>query len=441
MKKKLGYIVLLAACIIIGAVYFAKGRAESVMDSGVLKAYPAAVISRVYSITSRVALPVERQRKLAEYFQEKDRMANQAKERGEDPVVFAKYYTVDYDEIRELLEPEDFNRYILSLHEDEELRNYPLALKLRRMADRHAEELKLSKDQVLDLLADVAEIEESARSGEFNVDSAENEGLAHFLSEEQFREYFYLSSVPGVERTVDELMDRLRDAELMTMDDSAKVYQLLYPFEYQRAGGLAYYSFKKENKLYDRYRDSMACHQPAITILYDGHRNLHPWSWPLNILFHRKSLDLTNAQINSLVSMYRKVQEGEFRARYLKADDSDERFDRWQFEKTELVKVLNTLQIDNYLQIRNRKSAEENAQRDYEKLREYGLVMAQDSAGVHQELFDYRLRLQVRDEWVAIERSKKNEFAKRDIIDNRPELLKMLDEKIKADRERNVVRF
>src|SRR5690606_35686134 len=406
MKKKLGYIVLLAACIIIGAVYFAKGRAESVMDSGVLKAYPAAVISRVYSITSRVALPVERQRKLADYFQEKDRMANEAKERGEDPVVFAKYYTVDYDEIRELLEPEDFNQYILSLHEDEELRDYPLALKLRRMADRHAEELKLSKDQVLDLLADVAEIEESARSGEFNVDSAENEGLTRFLSTEQFRQYFYVSSIQGVEQTVEDLMAKLRDAELMTMDDSAKVYQLLYPFEYQRAGGLAYYSFKKENKLYDRYRDSMACHQPATTILYDGHRNLHPWSWPINVLHHRDSICLSEKQVDAVVSVYRKVQENNFNDKYYRDPDSEEeKFNRGRFEKAELVKVMTTEQMNTYLRIRNQKGAEDDAKKDLEKLADHGLVISADSVAMLNDLLDYRLRVRLANEWIGIEKS------------------------------------
>ncbi|MCC2600308.1 hypothetical protein [Sphingobacterium sp. FBM7-1] len=441
MKKKYSYIILLLLVGISGAWYLAKGRTGMVMDRGVMEAYPAAIVAQVYDIASRAGLIRGEQEKLAIYFMEKDRLANEAKDKGEGPDVFSAYYKIDYEEIGDILGGEDFNRYILSLYEDKGLRDYPLSFKLRKLVSEQKESLGLTTGQVTAILDEVKQNEMARRAGGYNIDSAENECLRRVLSDTQYRGHFYRSAEVHAAQRVADIIGKLQEADLIANGDSARIYRLLYPYEYERTGGLAYYRAMKENILHDRFRDSIACLQPDITILYDGHRNLHPWSWPLNILHHRDSLDLSGEQINSLVSMYRKVQEGEFRSRYLKTDDSRERFDRWEFEKTELVKVLTPLQIDHYLLIRNRKSAEEDSKKDWEKLNEHGLVQSADSIAVLKDLLGYRLRLRLSDEWIGIERSKKNEFAKRDIIDNRPELLKNLEEKIKADRDRNVVRF
>lgn len=442
MKKKYSYIILLLLVGISGAWYLAKGRTGTVMDKGVMEAYPAAIVAQVYDIASRARLARGEQEKLAIYFIEKDRLANEAKARNEDPAVFSDYYEVNYEEISGILGGEGFNRYILSLDEDKGLRDYPLSFKLRKLVSEQKESLGLTTGQVTEILSEVKQNELARRAGGYNIDSAENECLRRVLSDTQYRGYFYRSAEVHAEQRVADIIGKLQQADLIAEGDSARIYRLLYPYEYERAGGLAYYRAMKENILHDRFRDSMACHQPAITILYDGHRNLHPWSWPLNILHHRDSLDLSGKQVDAIVSVYRQVQENEFKDKYNRNPESEEdRFNRGRFEKDELVKVLNAKQMDAYFTIRNRKGAESDAKKDWEKLDGHGLVTSTDSLAVLKDLLDYRLRVRLANEWIGIEKSKRNEFAKRDIIDNRPELLKKLDEKIKADRERNVVRF
>lgn len=441
MKKKYSYMILLLLIGISGAWYFAKGRTGTALDKRVMEAYPAAIVAQVYDIAARAGLARGQQKKLAVYFMEKDRLANETKDKGEGPDVFSAYYKVDYEEINGILNQEEFNRYILSLHEDNMLWNYPLSLKLRKTVKDQKENLALEDEQVTEILENVRQIERIRREGVYNIDSAESECLRNVLSDTQYRAYFYRSAVLDVEEKVADIIDKLQKANLMAGGDSAKIYRQLYSYEYERAGGLAYYSAMKESKMYDRYRDSMACHQPDITILYDGYRNLHPWSWPLNILHHCDSLDLSKKQIDAIVSVYRRVQENGFKDKYPKDENSEKKFDRVRFEKAEIVKILSNKQMEAYFSIRNQKGTEGDAKKDWEKLDGHGLVTSADSVSVMQDLLDYRLRVRLANEWIGIERSKRNEFAKRDIIDNRPELLKKLDEKIKADRERNVVRF
>lgn len=441
MKKKYSYMVLLLLIGISGAWYFAKGRTGTALDKRVMEAYPAAIVAQVYDIAARAGLARGQQKKLAVYFMEKDRLANEAKDKGEGPDVFSAYYKIDYEEINGILNQEEFNRYILSLHEDNMLWNYPLSLKLRKTVKWQKENLALEDEQVTEIMKNAKQNERARREGVYNIDSAESECLRQVLSGTQYRRYFYHAAVPEVEERVIDIIVKLQDADLIVMQASTKVYHDLYSYEYERSGGLAYYSAMKESKMYDRYRDSMACHQPDITILYDGYRNLHPWSWPLNILHHCDSLDLSKKQIDAIVSVYRRVQENGFKDKYPKDENSEEKFDRVRFEKAEILKILSNKQMDAYFTIRNRKGAEADAKKDWEKLDGHGLVTSADSISVMQDLLAYRLKVRLANEWIGVEKSKRNEFAKRDIIDNCPELLKKLDEKIKADRERNVVRF
>src|SRR5690606_11621077 len=341
-------------------------------------------------IASRARLARGEQEKLAIYFIEKDRLANEAKARNEDPAVFSDYYEVNYEEISGILGGEGFNRYILSLDEDKGLRDYPLSFKLRKLVSEQKESLGLTTGQVTEILSEVKQNELARRAGGYNIDSAENECLRRVLSDTQYRGYFYRSAEVHAEQRVADIIGKLQQADLIAEGDSARIYRLLYPYEYERAGGLAYYRAMKENILHDRFRDSMACHQPAITILYDGHRNLHPWSWPLNILHHRDSLDLSGKQVDAIVSVYRQVQENEFKDKYNRNPESEEdRFNRGRFEKDELVKVLNAKQMDAYFTIRNRKGAESDAKKDWEKLDGHGLVTSTDSLAVLKDLLDY----------------------------------------------------
>jgi len=418
----------------------ATARSEQSVAGAIVEAYPAAVVAQVYEITSIISLPIERQQTLAQYFHEQDKKANLAKEKGAEPAIIAQFYTLKLENLQKILAPLEYSDYLLSMGQKGTTIKVPVAMKLRT-AVRFRKELDLDTSQVNKLLLAGSELEKEAKNEIFNRDSAESSLLKRYLSETQYRNYFVYASVAEAEKSTLDNLEFLRLSDLWDGGDSAALYHQLYTYESERSGGLAFFSAEHDHEGYDRFKSECDYKRPEILIRLDAYRNTYPWSWLLNVMYNGAELKLSQQQKQDIIAAYQVVKKKEHEDKYQKKQKGDEKFDRWQAEKDHLRELLTEKQFNTYLAIRNRDKAKDRALKDWKELIEHQLVKAEDSSKVIDQLADYQLRLAVCNEWLGMEKSKKNEFAKRDVLDNKPELLKKLDEKEKVERESKVVRF
>ena len=126
---------------------------------------------------------------------------------------------------------------------------------------------------------------------------------------------------------------------------------------------------------------------------------------------------------------------------YFKQSRSNTRFDRKIAEYKQLIATLSPAQFNHYLRLQRQEQATENVSRQWENLLTYKLVEQKDHNRVINERYAYKLKLLVATEWVYINNFRKHVFARRDITDNKPELLKQLDAARKKEAESKIVRF
>jgi hypothetical protein len=157
--------------------------------------------------------------------------------------------------------------------------------------------------------------------------------------------------------------------------------------------------------------------------------NTLPQSQFAVILKDKKALNLTNQQIDSLLSSAFKLErlKAAYNARF-----PYQKYDAYPFEGKSLLKILNEAQYNSYLATKNRTNAIVTQKKMWGKLKQYGLNKGVDSAQVNTELITYNLNLLVANEKYHTDDSPKNAEVKNKLDRNKPVILQKLDYSIKT---------
>lgn len=106
-----------------------------------------------------------------------------------------------------------------------------------------------------------------------------------------------------------------------------------------------------------------------------------------------------------------------------------------------MINVVTHQQLEDYFKFVSQKRADEQAQRYWDELKNYDFIRKKDSVQVVSELADYELRLAVAEQWISLDNSRKHLFAREDVVNGKPEILKKKEEWDKKEKERKMVRF
>lgn len=387
--------------------------------------FPARIVCRIYEISSQAELSASTQQELGLYFERQDSLANISLLRGEPISKVLNFFQLQQNDIKKILSPLEFNDYKSS------------SSRLRAVV-KSRKKLALNDSQIQSLLKQSEVVEDSSGKEGFDAVKKENLVMKAILSTDQCKQSFFETSVSRASQSSLSDLAELMKNGLSNVSDSLRLYNILYPYHLNRLGTLEYLWAMADRQEHDRSKSLIELNKPAILYRLEAYKYAYPWSRFLNVVYYRKELGLNEKQIDTILSQHKLLKQREFNIKFNQASSA---FNARADENRQLLTILSLKQFNTYLQITSQDKALSYSKDDFETLKKYKLVAGQDSLKVNKELADYHLRLLLASEWIAIENSKKNAFAKQDILDNKPEVLKKLEEVIRLEAANKIIRF
>ena len=373
---------------------------QSKEQSVVISQNSISIAMQIYAISSKISLSDESIMNLRTFFQENDSLAEMELKKGKSLDEIARWYCPSINTIASLLTPLEGNDYMF--YQKNNGPQLPYISDLRTVV-KYRQELNLSHVQIEQLLHHSEEIEKRFGVQDYKHDSMEKQYLAEILSETQYKAFFIIRKTRQAEKIAAQQWKQIQVHQLCsTTCDSLAIIKQLYEFEREKSGILEYMSSRGDNKGYDKERDRLNAHKPLLLLKLET----------IESFSHNKLLDIICKREVT------KLSEGKC-----------------------LINVVTHQQLEDYFKFVSQKRADEQAQRYWDELKNYDFIRKKDSVQVVSELADYELRLAVAEQWISLDNSRKHLFAREDVVNGKPEILKKKEEWDKKEKERKMVRF
>ena len=160
----------------------------------------------------------------------------------------------------------------------------------------------------------------------------------------------------------------------------------------------------------------------------------------LDIVCKRKQLGLPVHIVDALLTSYSNLLQEEYRHKYEMYVPNKE-FSRKEQENRCICQIVPSSFLDEYFKIIINDNVKKQVEKDWNVLLDYELVKSADSVKVMKELSNYETRLAIANQWIGVDKSRKNQFAKSDIVNGKPQLLKQLDIEKRKRRNEKIVKF
>lgn len=412
---------------------------QSKKKNAVLYHSPVTIAMRLNEID--MALSDESMTKLTNFFERNDSLAQLALTQGKSLEEISKWYYPTVDSLASLLPPLERNDFILADKGKSGIQNYrPFTSELRRYV-LYREKLALTSKQIESLLVQCDSIELLAINKDTKAEELEKNVLTTSLDSKQIKEYYIQKNEPIAEREAKELLKQMKKNDLYTVaTDSANIYQQVYAYkleqkanwEYLRYTGATSDSVKQDEARLWAYRPL-----PIIRL-----ETCQPSSSNkmLDITCKREKLGLAENMTESLLTSYSQLLQEEYKHKY-KVSHSNEKYNRREQENKSICRIIPSSLLEKYFRIIIYDNVKKQVEKDWDILLDYDLVNSTDSSKVIKELTDYETRLAVANQWISVEKSRKNQFTKSDIINGKPQLLKQLDIEKQKRKNKKIVKF
>ena len=273
------------------------------------------------------------------------------------------------------------------------------------------------------------------------MEELEKKVLTTSLNSKQIKEYYIQKNKSIAERETKELLKQMKKNGLYTVaTDSANIYQQVYAYkleqkanwEYLRYTGATSDSIKQDEARLWAYRPlsiiRLETSQPSSS------------NKMLDIICKRGKLGLTENITESLLTSYSQLLQEEYKHKY-KVPHSNEKYNRKEQENKSICRIIPSSLLEKYFRIIIYDNVKKQVEKDWDILLDYDLVNSTDSSKVIKELTDYETRLAVANQWISIDKSRKNQFIKSDIINGKPQLLKQLDIEKRKSKDKQIIKF
>lgn len=424
-----------AAFIIIVLLFSCQSREQSI----VIPQSSVDITMRIYEISSNTPLSQESILKLKAFFQKNDSLAEVDLKRGKALDKIAQCYYPSVNTIAALLTPLERNDYMFNQKNNRP--HQPYISELRTVV-KYRKEMNLSNTQIENLLSYSEEVEQCFGNQGYKHSNMEKQYLIDVLSQAQYKAFFIIKKTEHAEATALQQWKQIRAQNLcLKMNDSLDIIKQLYEFEREKSGILEYMSSIDDHEGYDKERSRLNAHKPLLLLRLETNESFSH-NKLLDIICKREFSQLTEKQIELLLKEYLCIMRAEHRAKYEDVFPNEEqKFDRGKLEGKCLMNIISRQQLDAYFEFISQKRVGEQAQKYWNDLKNYDFMTGKDSMQVVLELTNYELRLAVANQWITLDNSRKHLFAREDVINGKPEVLKKKEEWDKKKKDNKIVRF
>jgi|GEM_PF-4431799 len=177
-------------------------------------------------------------------------------------------------------------------------------------------------------------------------------------------------------------------------------------------------------KKQDSVRKVFDSKKPLMILKSDAAGHKLPTSMLAEVLYAAKAMALSDPQSDSLFNAYKIMAQQKYAYMLLKHVP----LNTDKYEDSTIKKVLTADQYELFLPIKYQHTAEKNASKDWAKLDAIGLTKGVDANTVNKENTEYELKLLVANDRISRNKTQENLFAKKDVENAKPALLRKLDE-------------
>jgi hypothetical protein len=385
------------------------------LDPAVIAAFPAHIVYRIYDVTTRTDLPVDRQWMLGRYFLSQDSLAGLALKNGKPPAKLKDYYSKQTEEYVAIVTPAGINDYQTA---NGIFRSQSSAVL------RYRKQLGLNEEQV----SRVVRLWQSWGDRNMNDDPDMKKKdaleLNQILTPAQFEGSLAIINKRKAHSYVLIDLERAREYKLLDGPDSAQLikqieaYRLHYTADVERTTicdhpESAADSLKKKDDAW----------QPPVLFKLMALRNAAPSSELSLILRYESAIKLQSRQKDSIVSRMQSLEQTRY-ASWLKG----EKYNSKTFETETITQLLDSTQREVFWTEKNRDKAAVNTDQDLANLQEANLIADNDQDRIRAEINQYELDLLTSQERINYQRTPGNLLLRKAVQYNKPDALKKLDQ-------------
>lgn len=407
----------------------AKVQVYKQIDGQIIKMFPAHIIYKIQNVINVIPISIESQQQLGRYFSIQDSLASDALREGMSPDKLVDFYSDNSSVLKELLSDLEFNDYLIVKRDQPKISELREIVKLR-------EDLRLKDSQIQVLLKKIDFIE--------NPENKENKMKVNFhfvdslLSKNTHMLFYKLQNEENARKATEKHINDLLKNEFIHQEDSLREAEIIHLFELNRLATNEYWKSSGNDHEYKKNDSIFNENQPESLHKLNRYKAIPWWIIGKSFLDNKKEIGLSMNQITSIIDIAHIVLQEIERRKEIKFTED---FNNRSYEYSLLLDVVTREQMDKYLLISKNRDSKDIVKRYMPDLEKYNLVDEQNKKDVENQLFKYSLRLQIAREWTTIDNSKENLLRERNITDNKPAILKELDEEKRKERESRIVRF
>lgn len=382
----------------------------------VARKFPAHIVYMVDDVVDKVNISEFQQIKIANDFVIIDSMVNAGLSNGRNVKELKANYKISRSFLKNILSVEQLDQYDYEIDNDN---RFLAALK-------YAGELKLDPQQIslIRKLNDSIYYQPISSTKE-NIQFS-NKKLYSALRKEQY--IALLKQVYKQQSLADAAEDwqRITKLKLNTPGNEIEEMRTITEYEFSKNSLLDKKADRYEKKERDLMAKKAALMEPFLLIRANILSNgVYANNKYASVIQYESELNLSKNQIDSLLVRY--VAFEKIKLENKENEQKSIPYKKAPSEYENIGKILNTEQVGKWLVSKNRTEGIKIAQESWNNLESEGLTKKLDKKKTIEDLAIYHIKYLVTYERAKIYKTQENIFAKRDIEQKKPELLKQLD--------------
>ena len=394
-----------------------------------INGFPPHIIYRMQTIDNIIRLSKQSLQNLGLYFIRQDSLATNLLHDNGFHASLTEFYQTPVDELRGIISDLEFNDYKIIIRSDRSSR-------LREIVSCR-DKINLKPSEVRGLLLCSDWIERRIGQKGFRQREMESRWADSIMGQERLRLFYRTKYEDKIHKTVEEWYNGIKKSHLIGIrEDSVSVCASLLRFESER---LSYYEYWKDAGTTPLYKEAMATDQfkkPESLKRWEIYKKLPSWSLVRDVFESKELIALTTAQVDSLFGIPERLQQLKEKKKRQK-----EKYLQRGLEYSLVKEVLTPVQINAVLKEKYGNEVRKSVEKDMETLEKNGLLQGRDTGAISTELLDDKFDLKIANLLVELEKSREHVFKRYDLENNKPVLIRKLEEIRKLEKEKKKVQF
>ncbi|WP_418262576.1 hypothetical protein [Flavobacterium faecale] len=379
----------------------------------VINQFPAHIVTNLGTLNSRIALTEDKLTQIGQRMLVNDSIAN-TKKNNLDPEKLKQYYSLNKALLEGVLHYTELEKF---LYQEDKTNRLLLALV-------QAPQLKLNSDQIIAIRKQIEKLENSNTKKPEKRIPYYRQKLDSILDKKQHSLLTYYVYTDASKAQTNQEWQEINQLQIIKNQDPKKAYNELLNYNTARNVFLDEDAEKFPSKILSDLKQKFSIDKQPLFLM---HKNILAHNEYKNSIFaiavrHEKLLELTPAQVDSLLVKCKKVEQ-------MKNEQKNNTpIGLFPFVNQSISEILTPKQLLMVLSKKNEDQAQSYANASWKQLEEQNWTAGLDKNTTIKEFRIYKIRSLVANERVKMDNNKINLFARRDVETKKPELLQKLDE-------------